>query len=143
MTKINKEDIKVSENSVDIKTDNMMNEIEKEVFNMFEKGEIIKLSQGKLSNEEFEKLFNEYSSQYIKELKKIIRSGYKQVFNPYNMLYDFELLMYKYYFIGVLDYEHVELQRNKMYNQLYSPDNELKSQVEKIKNKFKKFLYIK
>ncbi|MFW6272657.1 MAG: hypothetical protein ACOC2U_02615, partial [bacterium] len=104
--------VKIKENKkggVEIEeTEELMQRIQKKVFEEFENNEISILHQGSLSNEEFKKLYEEQYSNYKKELKKLLRTAYKNVFNPLKTLEGLEYIWYKYVFIGVLDEEYVE-----------------------------------
>jgi len=121
-------------------TDKFMESIEKRVYKEFLDKKIVILTQGNISNKDFKKLFDEEYTNYKKELKKLLRSAYKNVFNPLKTLEGLEYIWYKYSFIGVLTEDYVDKQRERMYNSLQFPDIDIKNKVMAIKNKIRKKL---
>jgi len=119
-------------------TDKFMKDIESRVYNEFVNKEIFILNQNKLSNEEFKVLYDNEYSRYKKELKKLLRTAYKNVFNPLKTLEGLEYIWYKYIFIGVLNEEYVEGQRNRMYSSMNTPSLDIRNKVDKIKQKINK-----
>jgi len=119
-------------------TNKFMEDIESRVYNEFVNKEIFILNQNKLSNEEFKVLYDNEYSRYKKELKKLLRTAYKNVFNPLKTLEGLEYIWYKYIFIGVLNEEYVEGQRNRMYSSMNTPSLDIRNKVDKIKQKINK-----
>lgn len=119
-------------------TENFIKNIEKRVFDEWKEKKIVILNQGSMSNREFKVKFDTQFDEYKKELKKLLRSAYKNVFNPIKTLEGLEYLWYKYIFIGVLDEEYVEMQRNRMYKAMEYPSIDIQEQALKIKQKINK-----
>lgn len=119
-------------------TDKFMKDIETRVYNEFVNKEIFILNQNNLSNEEFKVLYDNEYNNYKKELKKLLRTAYKNVFNPLKTLEGLEYIWCKYIFIGVLSEEYVEGQRNRMYSSMNTPDLDIRNKVDKIKQKINK-----
>jgi hypothetical protein len=120
-----------------VEVDEMLERVEKRVLTEWNEGKISILNQGKMSNREFKAKFDAHFTQYKKELKKLFRGAYRDLFNPLKTLEELEYMWYKYQFIGILDSEYVEEQRNRMYRQMQFPDISVKNYVMKIKNKIK------
>lgn len=119
-------------------TDKFMDNIEKKVYQEFLDKKIVILSQGNMSNTEFKLKFDSEYNKYKKELKKLLRSSYRNVFNPLKTLEGLEYIWYKYEFIGVLTDDYVDGQRDRMYNSMQFPDIDIKNKVMAIKNKISK-----
>ena len=123
-------------------TEKFMSDIEKRVYTEFLNKEISILTQGNLDNNTFKLLYETEYKNYSKELKKTLRSAYKNIFNPYRTLEDLEYIWAKYVFIGVLSEEYVIKQRSRLYDNMRNPTDDIKLKVQKIKekinNRFKK-----
>jgi len=118
--------------------DRFYDDIELRVFSLIENKEIKILSQGSKSNEEFEKEFKNIEKKYNKEMKSLLRNAYKGLFNPIDIFEQFEFIMFKYMYIGLLTEESVEYQRNRFYNSLKYPSIDVKQKVMRLKEKFNK-----
>jgi len=123
-------------------TEKFMSDIEDSVYKEFLDKKIFILNQGNMSNDKFKALYEIQYSNYKKELKKLLRTAYRNVFNPIKTLQGLEYIWYKYVFIGVLSEEYVICQRDRMYNAMQYPNLEVKNKIEvikqKINNRFKK-----
>jgi len=123
-------------------TEKFMSDIEDSVYKEFLDKKIFILNQGNMSNDKFKALYEIQYSNYKKELKKLLRTAYRNVFNPIKTLQGLEYIWYKYVFIGVLSEEYVICQRDRMYNSMQYPNLEVKNKIEvikqKINNRFKK-----
>jgi len=119
-------------------TDDFMKAIEKRVYEEFVEKKIVILNQGTLSDRKFKALFEYQYSMYKKELKKLLRTAYRNVFNPIKTIEGLEYIWCKYVFIGVLSEEYVIGQRDRMYKNMQFPDVDIKNKVIAIKNKINK-----
>jgi len=116
-------------------TEDFMKSIEERVYSEFVNKDIVILNQGTAPDKEFKVMFDNEYNKYKKELKKLLRSAYKNIFNPIKTLEGLEYIWYKYTFIGVLDEEYVEGQRERMYKSMEIPDIDIRKKVEVIKQK--------
>ena len=134
--------IKIKENSEGgvflENTEKFISDIEKKVFNEWEKGDITILNQNGMSDKKFEFIYNNAYNEYKKDLKKLLRSAYLNVFNPLKTLEGLEYLWHKNVFIGVLNDDYVEEQRDRMYKAMQYPNIDIKNKVEAIKQKINK-----
>lgn len=119
-------------------TNNFMKAIETKVYNDFVEKKIVILNQGHMSDTEFKMLFDEQYNKYKKEMKKLLRTAYKNVFNPIKTIEELEYVWCKYVFIGVISEEYVLSQRNRLYENMQFPDIDIKNKVQAIKNKINK-----
>ena len=131
---------KNSSDGIDLDINQEYEEMKTKINQMLIEGEIKILSQGNISDQDFEKLFNIEYDKYHKELKKCLRKAYINAFNPYKTLMGLEFIWLKYITIGVLDQDYVNSQRDRMYNSMKYPDIDIKNKVENLKQKIiKKF----
>lgn len=79
-----------------------------------------------------EEKYNMYYSEYKKKLKKLIRSARKYIMRPYDFLEEFEFLIQEMRFVGIIDEEYEEYQRERLHREIEAP-NEFKAEVEKAK----------
>jgi len=121
-----------------INTEKFMCDIEKKVYNEFLSKKFIILSQGNNSNTVFKIMYDTEYNKYLKELKKTLRGAYKNIFNPIKTINDLEYIWCKYVFIGVLDDDYVIKQRNRLYDNMNNPTDEVKLKIQRIKEKINK-----
>lgn len=119
-------------------TEKFIDDIEKRVFQEWTDKKIHILSQGNMSNSEFKVFYDGKYNEYKKELKKLLRTAYKNVFNPLKTLEGLEYIWYKNVFIGVLSDDYVIEQRDRMYKAMEYPTMDIKNKVNSIKQKINK-----
>lgn len=142
MHNIDKEELdkfKSSENGIEIvESTTLDKEVEERVFKEVKDGKLKLLTQGSMSDKEFANLFWSEREKRQKEMRKLIRQGYRYITNPYNFLLEFETILYRMELQQLHTKKHLNKQREIFYDSMKNPRDDVREYIEKKLNKFKK-----
>lgn len=122
-------------------TEDIDKKVSKEIYRKFLNKELVKIDGN--SYEELEKKFKSETKKYKKRIAKLLKNSYKMFNNKLDMLYELELLWQEMEFIGLVDDEWVQYQRERLYRELNNPEEFkqwLSYNKDKLKSKINKAL---